>query len=99
MKQKPDEGSEIHKQPVGDDENVDFQSTDDEQKAEWRARKRLISRFGGITAQDPVAASRALDCVAAGSARTDVSVCKVASIGHPNANGARAYYDAIKSLL
>lgn len=42
-----------------------------------------------------VAGGRASACVAAGSDRTNVEVCKRASIGHPNERGAAAYADEI----
>lgn len=48
---------------------------------------------------DSVAASRALSCEAAGPGRTDQTICKVASLGHPNPKGAVAYSRAILPLL
>lgn len=42
-----------------------------------------------------VAGARALACEVAGAHRTDVPVCKRASMGHPNAIGAQRYADAI----
>ena len=53
-----------------------------------------------LNPQDPqVAGARSIACVAAGSARTDVEVCKRASIGHPNIQGAAIYSGEILSAL
>jgi hypothetical protein len=54
--------------------------------------------IGGAQSEDPVAASRAVSCAATPASRR-VPYCEVASIGHPNALGARAYFDAIKPLI
>lgn len=51
-------------------------------------------------ADDPsVAEQRALACAAAGSTRTNIPLCLLASAGHPNPSGAQAYADAIIPLL
>jgi hypothetical protein len=58
---------------------------------------------GGATAQDPVAVSRAVECTSAAAARppgdVDIATCKVASLGHPNPKGGRAYLDAVQPFL
>ncbi len=46
-----------------------------------------------------VAGPRGVVCVAAGSSRTDVEICKRASMGHPNAKGAQAYATAVIQAL
>jgi hypothetical protein len=49
---------------------------------------------------DPlVSGPRASVCVAAGPARTQVEICKRASIGHPNNRGAEAFANAIIPLI
>jgi hypothetical protein len=57
----------------------------------------INSGSAGVTPQDPIAAARSADCAAAGS-RTPW-YCSLASLAHPNARGAQAYFDAIKPLL
>jgi len=51
--------------------------------------------------EDPtsIAGPRAAACEIAGSAKTNVAICKRASVGHRNAKGAKAYADAIVLLL
>jgi IPT/TIG domain len=51
--------------------------------------------IGGVTPEDPLAASRAASCAATPPARQSF-YCEVASMGHPNTLGAHAYLDAIK---
>ncbi len=48
---------------------------------------------------DSAAGNRAMACEIAGPGRTDVPICKLASMGHPNAKGAAAYARAILPLL
>ncbi|UVI27440.1 SGNH/GDSL hydrolase family protein [Paenibacillus spongiae] len=46
-----------------------------------------------------VAPSRNIECIAANQDGIDLEICRVASVGHPNPKGARAYADAIIPLL
>jgi len=46
-----------------------------------------------------VASIRASGCHSAGSARTQPIFCEIASAGHPNPKGAKAYAEAIIKLL
>jgi hypothetical protein len=52
-----------------------------------------------MTPQDVLFKERCELCEEAGNSRTVVPICKRASNGHPNANGARAYADAIVGAL
>ena len=54
-----------------------------------------------LSTDDPasVAGPRAVACDSAGSSKTDVPKCKIASIGHPNPRGAEAYAEAILPYL
>jgi lysophospholipase L1-like esterase len=54
-----------------------------------------------LSPEDPesVAGPRSAACEMAGSAQTDVAVCKRASVGHPNPRGAQAYASAVVALL
>jgi hypothetical protein len=54
-----------------------------------------------LSPEDPLAVSgpRANACSLAGSARTNVEVCKRASVGHPNVKGANAYAKAVFPFL
>jgi beta-glucosidase/6-phospho-beta-glucosidase/beta-galactosidase/lysophospholipase L1-like esterase len=59
----------------------------------------LFGINGDLTPQDNVVAGpRALVCVANAS-RTDVEVCKRASIGHPNPSGAQKFAEAILAAI
>ncbi|MCQ6559353.1 SGNH/GDSL hydrolase family protein [Paenibacillus mendelii] len=46
-----------------------------------------------------VAPSRNVECTAANQNGIELEICRVASVGHPNPKGARAYADAIMPLL
>ena len=53
-----------------------------------------------LTPQDAaVRGERAVVCERAGKSGTDLIRCKLASVGHPNAKGARAYAKAIREFL
>ncbi|MBT2687376.1 SGNH/GDSL hydrolase family protein [Bacillus sp. ISL-47] len=46
-----------------------------------------------------VAPSRAVDCVNSNQSGLDLELCRIASVGHPNPKGAKAYADSIIPLL
>lgn len=55
--------------------------------------------LNGFSPQDPVAKSRSTSCSKAGSKRTNIPMCKIASLGHPNPTGAKAYAKVITQLI
>ncbi|SFS67596.1 IPT/TIG domain-containing protein [Paenibacillus sp. BC26] len=60
----------------------------------------LFGLHADLSPQDAnIAPSRAVSCVVSGCTGMELEICKRASIGHPNTNGARAYAKAIIPLL
>jgi beta-glucosidase/6-phospho-beta-glucosidase/beta-galactosidase/lysophospholipase L1-like esterase len=55
--------------------------------------------FAGAPEDSAVAPGRAMLCESAPAGRCDVTTCRVASMGHPNARGAQAYAEEITALL
>ena len=52
-----------------------------------------------LSPQDSVAGIRGIECDRAGPSLTDMTTCKIASIGHPNSKGVKEYSRVIISLV
>jgi len=75
------------------------QAPDDVDAAWERFRRRPLTNVLALEPDDPLSTSRRTACEALVDDRTERLQCFVASLGHPNIQGARRYADVIKSTF
>jgi len=71
----------------------------DDQHAAFTDDPWLFGINDDLSAEDPMVNIRIAACQASGEPPSKTLMCDVASAGHPNARGAKAYAEAIYNVL